>query len=54
MMINIGEKLDIAYTTDNFLVTVPTDGHTSAAEKGGCSLSTVKMNNAKPISFWMN
>ena len=30
IMIDTGEKLDIAYTTDSLLVTAPTDGRTSA------------------------
>ena len=29
MMIETGEKLDIVYTTDSLIVTIPTDGHTS-------------------------
>ena len=29
MKINTGEKLDIVYTTDSLIVTIPTDGHTS-------------------------
>ncbi|XP_065920561.1 uncharacterized protein [Dysidea avara] len=29
MMIDTGEKLDIVYTTDNIIVTTPTDGHIS-------------------------
>jgi len=29
MNIDTGEKLDIVYTTDSFIITTPTDGHTS-------------------------